>query len=225
MPIYSPWQLSDRVWDLIVTHPASGSDRGGVDIRRIARPVDPYSTDVAVYWFNREFRDNPPVNYPLLVLYFDGYSVAATPSYRVDPVKFVLPDGSILYRESPIWYNFEWTISLYADNDRQFEDIGWDIVNGIFPFAYGVRYMDLDPPNGVHRTISLATINTSFTRSEPVYRRDFRFALQQIALFGKALQEEDVDAQKQDTILSWYANLTWKNLRGELQREILVKEF
>ena len=225
MPIFSPWQLSDRVWDLIVTHPALGSDRGGVDIRRVVRPTDPYTSDVAVYWFNREFRDNPPVNYPLIVLYFDGYSVAAQPAYRVELVKFVLPDGGILYRESPIWYDFSWTISLYADNERQFEDIGWDIVNGVFPFAYGVRFIDIDPPNGVFRTILLNTINTSFTRSEPVYRRDFRFVLQQIALFGKALQEEDVEAAREDTILSWFANLTWRDLRGKLQSEVLVKEF
>lgn len=225
MPIYSPWQLSDRVWDLLVTHPASGSDRGGVDIRRVMRPTDPVETDVAVYWFNREFRDDPPVNYPMIVLYFDGYSTASQLLTRGDPIKVTYPDGSIVYREAPEWYDFRWTFSLYAATRREFEDIAWDILHGIFEKKQGVRFLDLDPPNGVNRTVLINTINTSFTRSEPVYRRDFSFTIQNIALFGKALQEEDVDEMKEESILSWCANLTWKNLAGELQTEVLVKEF
>jgi len=182
-------------------------------------------TDVAVYWFNRAFRDDPPVNYPLIVLYFGGYSIASQLVTRSVPVKFVLSDGSILYREAPEWYDFTWTISLYSEFDRQFEDVAWDILHGVFSKKNGVRYMDLDPPNEVTRTVLLETINSSHFRSEPVYRRDFQFTIQNIALFGKALQPEDVEAMKEATILSWCANLSWRSLGGELQSEIMVKEF
>jgi len=226
VPIYTPWQLSDRVWDLLVTHPATGSDRGGVDIRKFTRPTDPVETEIACWWFNREFRDNPPTNYPMAILNFQGYSINSQIQTRANPVRFVLPDGSILMREAPEWYDFNWQISLYDDNRRRFEDCAWDILHGVFPKAMGVRWMDIDPPNEANRPIIIQSINTSAFRSESAYRRDFIVQLQRLALFGKALQPEEVEDAKQDTILSWCANIHWKRLGDlELQTEVLVKEF
>ena len=223
MSIFTLWQLDDLIWDRIVSDPASSGDRGALDFRKLLRSDDPTETDVAVYWFNREFRDNPPTTYPMIILTALGPGFSTGIRTRANQIKFVFPDGRVLFREAPEFYDFTYQVSVYDDIGRRFEEVAYDIQRNVFEEKAGARFIDIDPPNRVNRGIELTNISSSAFRSESAYRRDFTFAIRRLALFAPL---GDAESLKEETILSWMANIAFTNDGGVVeQTEVVVRNF
>lgn len=232
------WELEDKIWDLVVTDPAPATDREALDHRAIVR-YDQTSLDVPVVWMRREFRDNPPVALPLIVLTPVTASSASRAGNRVAPIKIRMSHDSsyVTYRTSPDWYDISFQVSVYSRTRRMFHDIVWDAMNEIFPMGYGARWMEIASglpleegapgsealvgpgPVSLKKEVVLGSYTWGVNRTEDLYTGNLSWTIKDVALF----RFRDLANDMLQTITEW--NVRYEIENGSGGTELVVYDF
>ena len=172
MSIFFPDDVDRLIFDQFITDASSGGDDPPKRLinRKSNLPTLEQELRVPVFFWSLDPKHRITKKYPMILIQALGPRLSDLPQL-VDLVRQVVSVGQVQYRQSPVWFEMSYQVTVASMTFQLLNELAWDVWYTVFPYKYGQFFFNVA---GLNRPMTITPRGWRYDGGDPhVYRSDF----------------------------------------------------